>query len=375
MYTLFLTWKYPYKGNIDYAFVKDQAEALAEVGAKVVVAHVMPRNFLKLPTLGLVKELEGRVKVYHYFIPSLPKIESLTFALMKHYFRHLYKIIEREQGSPDIIHAHFGIMAGACAAALKLGDLPIVMTEHGTWVKGLKPHTFAWRRQKLAIQGAQKVVAVGRNLAKALLPFSCDIQIIPNLVRMKGFTLSHHAGNGFRFVSLGHLIKRKGFDILLKAFAKAFRSDSSVTLRIGGAGPEDGFLKNLTRELGITDQVEFAGRVIREDLDHFFSDADCFVLPSRFETFGVVYIEAMACGLPVIASICGGPEDFIEEKDGLLIPVDNEDSLIAALRKMKDSGHLYNRELIRKGCESRFDSQNVANQIMNVYESALSSKR
>ena len=109
---------------------------------------------------------------------------------------------------------------------------------------------------------------------------------------------------------------------LLHAFAALH---GEPRLIIFGDGPESGALRALCAELGLYSRVSFRGHCPREELAEAYAAADCFVLASRSETFGVAYIEAMAAGLPVIATRCGGPEDFVTEENGILIPVDDEE--------------------------------------------------
>jgi glycosyltransferase involved in cell wall biosynthesis len=101
----------------------------------------------------------------------------------------------------------------------------------------------------------------------------------------------------------------------------------------------------------------------------YFTNSNTFVLPSKSETFGVVYIEALLCGLPVIATSCGGPEDFVNDKNGLLIPVDNKEELINALKMIKKND--YDKKLISENCRQKFAPEIIANRITKLYEQVL----
>ena len=116
----------------------------------------------------------------------------------------------------------------------------------------------------------------------------------------------------FTFYAQAHLTPRKGFDILVRAFARRFRGDTSVQLVIGGAGESRHDLEGLVEVTGVHRQVTFLGGIPSDAVREAMWKANCFVLPSRAENFGVVLIEALATGLPVIFTRCrwsGGRRD------------------------------------------------------------------
>ena len=101
---------------------------------------------------------------------------------------------------------------------------------------------------------------------------------------------------------------------------------------------------------------------------------DAFVLASRSETFGVVYIEALRSGLPVIATKCGGPEDFINETNGMLVPVNNIISLTGALQRMVVNIDKYNRKSISDDCLYKFAPDTIANQLFQIYTQIINNQ-
>ena len=105
----------------------------------------------------------------------------------------------------------------------------------------------------------------------------------------------------------------------------------------------------------------------RDQMAADYRNSDLFILPSWSETFGVVYIEAMAAGLPVIATRCGGPEDFVTEENGLLIPVGDRDELIRAMDQMWEDCARYDRAAIAENAVSRFSAEAIARQLTDIY--------
>ena len=121
--------------------------------------------------------------------------------------------------------------------------------------------------------------------------------------------------------TLGRFVHKKGFDVLLHAAAHAAAQGVPFRLEIGGDGPERNSLKALAKQLGIGDRVTFCGWI--DDVAAFLSDADVFVLPSRIEPFGIVVLEAMACGVPIVATRVSGPLEILDDHTALLVPSDD----------------------------------------------------
>ncbi len=129
--------------------------------------------------------------------------------------------------------------------------------------------------------------------------------------------------------TLGRFVHKKGFDVLLEAAAQAAAQGAPFMLEIGGDGPERHALEALAGRLGVADRVAFCGWV--DDVAAFLSDAGLFVLPSRVEPFGVVILEAMACGVPIVAARVSGPLELLDERTALLVPPDDPAALADAV--------------------------------------------
>lgn len=168
------------------------------------------------------------------------------------------------------------------------------------------------------------------------------------------------------FLAMGSLIARKGFDLLIEAFYKAELPKESWKLTIVGGGT----LKKI-RGTDTSQRAGFKYYIGRakdklEILD-YLQNADVFILSSLKETFSVVCIEAMSQGVPVIATSCGGPEEFVEEKDGLLIKPNDVEALKEAIIKMVSTYRLYDRNLISDDCLKRFSPNVIATKLTNIF--------
>ncbi len=139
-------------------------------------------------------------------------------------------------------------------------------------------------------------------------------------------------------------------------------------MTVYGDGEERDALRRLAESEGIADRIRWMGQAARSALARGYADADAFVLASRRETFGVVYVEAMAAGLPVIATACGGPEDFVTPENGLLIPADDEAALQSAMERMILHGREFDRERISRQTREAFSPAEIARKLTKVYE-------
>ena len=171
----------------------------------------------------------------------------------------------------------------------------------------------------------------------------------------------------FVFITSGRLQHVKGFDILIRAFAELVKGGhSNIWLKILGKGKEKTNLEKLSLDLKVWDKVIFTGRVSREAVKKEFQAANCFVLASRYEAFGVVLIEAMATGLPVIATRSGGPEKIIKPEYGYLVDPENVERLAQAMQKMIENFTSFDQTRIREDVMNRYDQTGIASQYIEL---------
>ena len=358
--------RYPLNGIFEF----DQAKALAKVGHDVAMLVIDYRSISYKRRYGcFAYEKDG----VHVFELSLPLgIYRRALPILQHFLVRLYKKAVKSFGKPDIIHAHFYSIAAIASVLKKKFKIPFVITEHSSKLNKniLEISKIDARLARKAYKNADSVVAVSKALAVNLKNnFGVDAQIIPNIVDVSEF---QYVKRGYKadyvFISVGNHIKIKGFDLLIEAFAEAFKDERGVMMQIVGDGPESDNLQCLIDQLGLQEQIILLGERPRNQLNEYYQKSDAFVLASRSETFGVAFIEAMATGLPVIATACGGPNDFVDEQNGYLIPVDDKKALVEALRKMKKNSTSFNLLEISEKCIGKFSPENIGNALTNVYQ-------
>lgn len=294
-------------------------------------------------------------------------------------------------GRPDVIHAHVGFPGGWIAACLSAeSGVPYVLTEH------MSPFPFAALRTRSgalrpalrqAFDHAGATIAVSDALAQQLrdcgLPCS---HVIPNVVDEQRFrpvaatatatataaTTATATAQPFVFFTLGGLTPQKGVDLLLRALAHWNPPRGEVELRIGGSGPLLAAHQALAAELGIADRVRWLGAVAPQAAPEHFAACDAFVLASRHESFGVVLVEALMSGKPVIATRSGGPQSIVEAHNGVLVDVGDVAGLAGAMSQLAAQPGRFDAAAIRNGAVRRFSRAAVATQLVAVYESVHS---
>ena len=361
--------KYPMNGIFEF----DQAKALAKLGYKVIFAVIDMRSIRRWRKWGIeVFEKDG-IEIYaiNYPIGNIP-LSVLLFFYDKA-LRRVYKKIKINVGRPDILHAHFARIGHAAVKLKETTGIPLVITEH---FSGLMNNPIEKKVIELGKQvyfKANKVITVSPALNMIIHNrFNVDNIYVPNMVDSSSFKyFEEEKYSSFTFISVGSLIYRKRMDLLIDAFKSMLNDYKDIKLIIVGEGIEKSRLEKLIDENDLTNVVKLTGGVERTVIAEYMSRSHCFVLASRAETFGVVYIEAMLMGLPVIATKCGGPEGFISEKNGLLIDVDDKDQLVQALKTMYKNADQYNRQKIIDETNQKFAPEKVAMRIFEVYQKVL----
>ena len=294
----------------------------------------------------------------------------------------------RATEKPDLIQVHSSMWAGLAAMEIhRTMDIPYVITEHrGRFISG-NPHTgnmlLPWQKPLLKeiFEGAVKVVTVSQALEEkivSLAPASKDrITTIPNMVDTGFFVPADQPPPGpFTFFCLAHLEADKGIDTLVGATKiLSERMARPFNVVIGGGGQQGRRLKSMARKLSLENTISFTGPLNREAVRHHLQKSHAFVMPSRFEAFGVVYIEAMACGLPVIATKAGGPADFTGEETGLLVDPGQADVLASAMHELMQRSAAYKPDRIRESVTRRFSKEVVVASYLELYHQILEKTR
>jgi glycosyltransferase involved in cell wall biosynthesis len=250
----------------------------------------------------------------------------------------------------DALHVFFSLPTGAVLPFVDAGDLPVVVSLRGSDVPGYDPHNrmlqrfhrltlpltrWIWRR-------ADRVVAPSERLGRLALNTMPDMAyaVIHNGVDLQRFQPATPRRaprvDRVRCLAVARLVEAKGLTDLLGALALLERG--RFELEIVGTGPDEASLRRLTTQLGLDDEVRFAGALSPEQVAERYRQADLFTLAPREESFGTVFAEALASGLPVVGSRIGGTTEFVEHgRNGLLVPPRDPAALATAIQELADA--------------------------------------
>ncbi|EES48619.1 glycosyltransferase [Clostridium botulinum] len=372
------SWYSSPRNQVHGSFFKEQFKALSNSGEKITVAY---NEVWPLTLTGKIKEkrkinfsIEDNLRTYRYrdfnYFPKNP----LMFKSFNKRMDKLYKEIVKKEGKVDIIHAHSAMWGGISAAYIsKKYNIPLVITEHSSlkYAKYLKDnykkHIFE------AYESCDTLIAVGNGLKKELNTYvNKDIEVIHNMVDLALFNMKSDCDKEIRnskttFFSCAFLEDGKGMELLIRCFKEAFINED-VVLKIGGEGSLKSSLEELVKSIGMKKQIFFLGALSRQEVANEMKNCDIFALPSEHETFGVVYIEALACGKPVIGAKNGGAEDIITKENGIIIEKNNEGQLISALKYMKENYKNYDENNIRNITIKNYSEDLLVENLKGVYK-------
>lgn len=367
------TTRDPQHGSFEY----DQAKALARLGHDVIIASVDSRFRLYWRHIGLTRRKKGNIQSYNYFLCPVA-ITGLMGEKFKSYikrwqWKQVIKAIQKSGVKIDVIYSHYLFNSYYAVHFLKDIHAPIVAIEH--WSK-LNKSPLPDSIRKMAEETyphVQQVITVARSLQEKLAQlFGIKARVVYNLVGDEFHYYETTAHNDkVCFITTGSLVYRKGFDLLPKAFALADLPKDKWQMLLIGEGEEHKKLQRQIDEAGYHDNILLAGKKGKEEIARLLNQSDVFVLPSRNENFSVAVLEALACGLPVVAGICGGIRECIDEKNGLLFEVDDVEGLAKCLKYMYEHHQNYDRKAIAADCQARFSSEVIARQLTEIFEEVV----
>lgn len=381
MYILMISRGYPTVKEPQWGcFEQDQAEALQRYGHKVIVVSVDNRFLWRYRKIGVTKKVKDGVVYYNSFWAPRKLVSTLcgmdfSVRLTMIQLERMYKRIVHEHGKPDVIYGQFFFNTYLGIFLKKKYGIPLVGIEHAGRFNQDRLDPYTLKLATYAYNYVDAVIAVSETLkARLKYHFKKDAYVVHNLVSsvFENAIRKVSTSENFQFVSTGSLVYGKGFDILINAFAASGLVAKGIKILIIGDGVEKEKLQSQISSLHLDDNIILVGQKSKDEIVKILCDSHAFILPSRSENFSVAVLEALSVGLPVIATICGGIKECINEKNGILVPVEDTQALCAALKEMYLNYSKYDMNYIMTDYQNRFSSSVIAKQLTDIFETVVS---
>jgi glycosyltransferase involved in cell wall biosynthesis len=379
-----LTKSFPPRTGGGETYAYELSNALGERGHNIdVYTQQIPKKHNKLEEINDNVTLHRITKSRKYLVV----LETIYYSVFAR------KNIDFSQY--DIIHGTL-MPASTVALTLKRGlpDVPIVVTSHGTSIGEFKSHLAKTPADYLLkyvfhptnvffdyITGhcMDHIIAISDHaydqLTKKYRFNSEKTSLIPHGVDTSKFhpevEISPEINsNKLSILYVGRLAPRKGLDLAFKSIAELKEID--IEFIIAGEGRHKQRLKKLAQNLGILDRIQFLGYVSEKKLPSLYATADIFLLPSRYEGYGLVLLESMACGTPAIAADVGGIPTVIDHKQNGLLVQRKKDCMKSNIKQLCSDNH-YLRQLGKNGRKKalRLDWMQIGKQVEKLYNDII----
>lgn len=364
----------PLKG----VFFKEQTESLHRAGHSVSVLFVHQYRLkdglrLKKFLFGLQIKNDNGVPTFTFHVPLIPFSPRLNARLRQVIGVWLFeKFLLRSDHKPVLLVVHSYRSGNIATCLRKKHGINYVLTEHSSSIFRNKINNIDNAIIFESYANASSLISVSGSLQKLIKEkYGFSSSVVPNFIPNIFFEMeSQKKENGiFRFLSIGFLKELKNLEMLIEAFASAFPNGDDATLTIVGEGDERNKLEAAISRNELEGKVFLPGALSREEVLRELKSSNAFVLSSKYETFGVVVVEALAAGLPVVSTRCGGPESIIENDSlGILCDIDAA-SLADALKTCRRKS--FDRIRINEFARSRYSENAVVANLNAIYESSL----
>jgi glycosyltransferase involved in cell wall biosynthesis len=379
---LFITHSFPrFIGDNAGEFLLRLAQSLGDMGCTI---KVIAPSAIKLKQSEKLNGIE--VKRFRY-APSAWENLAYTGSMaeqVKNQFRSKLAFLSLfisqkrcikktiKEFKPDLIHAHWWVPNGI-SAFLACKKLPLIVTLHGTDVRLTLSSNIALQLFSYVAKRFSAVTAVSSWLSKkamSLVP-TLQVPILPMPVNSELFELGTYP-RCYSLLFVGRLNEQKGVSDLLNIMTKL---PKNITLDLVGEGIHRNKLKELAQNLKITSRIRWHGQISQIELVKFYQSCSLLILPARDEGLGLVAIESLLCGTPVVAYHAGGLSDIIDSgQTGILVNEGDLVSLNTSIINLMNNPHLI-EQMGRKGrlaMQERFSEVKITENHLRLYNQVLS---
>lgn len=378
---LFITEWYPTKESpVGCNYIREHAKAVSRFD-DVILFHMAGYD-PELDRLWAIQRetdetMRGGIETFRVWYRRSP-IPKISYFISLWSVMQAFRWIVAQGFRPDIIHAHVYEAAVPAVIIGKFYRIPVVVTEHSSeFPRRLLSRYKIWKA-RVSFRLAQLVMPVSRFLKRSIENhgIKARFEVVPNVVDTELFHVRSHSNRKrstkrLLVVSLLDRFQNKGLLHLLKGLAELRHRREDWHLYIVGDGPARPGYEGIVRELGLSDMVTFHGLKTKREVSEYMRQSDLFVLPSLMETFSIVCAEALATGIPVVASRCGGPQEFLTRKTGRTVPPGDARALCEGLDYMLDHLKTFSPQEMSEYSSSRFGPEHIGKRLHSVYSKVI----
>ncbi|TZF83634.1 glycosyltransferase family 4 protein [Pedobacter sp. BS3] len=348
---------------------------------KQIVLYVIKDATIKETQIEV--EEDDKIITYIIYYPAKGNSIISKFFLFCRYAYISIKytnIIIRKFGLPKLIHCYVIFPAGIMAKFVKWRyKIPIILTEH--WSAYYPEAKDSFMRSSILkrllirnlLKSVNHIIPVAHKLGYFIKQWAPGIPqtVIPNVVDTSSFNYSYeNRGKTFKFLHISSMYYAKNVEGLLRVFENIAIERDNVELSLIGYMPDH--IRHIINGSRVLQSViDYKGEIAYNQVSHYMKEHDCLVMFSRYESLPCVILEALCCGLPVIATDVGGIREVISQYNGILIKSECETALNEAIGAMIDNIDTYNREEISKEAIKKFNYNNVTRSICEIYKKVI----
>jgi glycosyltransferase involved in cell wall biosynthesis len=358
-------------------FVHRHAEAISQY-SNVTVLHVCFDKNQRGSNFEIIEETKGNISIIYIYIKKQITILGKFVSYLKAYKKG-FAIVSEKYGKIDIIHANVIFPSGLVVLFLRsYKKIPIVFTEHWSGYLPDNPRKIElWKKYiiKEIIRKSSYILPVSENLKRAMLRLGLKgkYQVIPNAVDTNIFTAHYRdIPSNKKILHISSLQdSSKNVSGILRVIKKlsAFRTDFS--LHIISNGNQRPFIEQAENLSVLNKQAFFHSGKDTEEIAEIMHESDILILFSNYENLPCVLLEALSCGLPVIATDVGDISKYVKENYGQIVKPSDEEGLLYALDKMLDNLESYDRKSMHEFAEHKFSYKIVGKKFDDIYSDIL----
>lgn len=382
------SWYKTKRNPVSGSFFEEQARGFQKKGFQVGIFHVGFKSFsFDGEIINREYDDNGLPTYYYNFKATFPKITYINYLIICIKAYSKFRKYVSKHGRPDVIHIHSVFWGGIVGQYIsKRTQIPYVITEHLTnfLSGGIYGKTDLYFTRK--VFDNSKINIVVSNSFKTELTSKLGLKVdnfvvIHNLVASFFFDNFHvkkvNQNGDLIFFTNSFINERKNHKMLINAFQIFNKEYPKSKLFIGGdavVDEENRLMQELIKyvyDLNLNDKIIFLGPLTRMEVKNNLENCHAFLLASRYETFGVVLIEALASGRPIISTNSKGPIDIVEDYNGYIVDSFSEIDFASAMIKMIQNYYKFNQTFIRTRCKEKFGEEIILDQLIDIYKRVL----